>query len=649
MKFKETSSILNISAAGKILLISFLYCLAIIPGKLLLLIAPGADVRFAAFIPVVAGFIWGPAGALGSAAGNFLADFYSGDSLFICFWGAVSNFFLAYLPYRLWYGVRADKAPLFICDTASCLKFFAVIFITALNFAALLTAIVTGAEMQVTHTGASLFIFFANNFSFPLLFGIPLLLLLRRSSLEFSLPPLPKTTAPKMLNNIRDSRQLQALAAATFLSVLFLLGSLLGVAGSAAAQSFLIANSLLLAFTCTLPAAYDKSALTGDAQSFYSLGARATTAFLLFAIATIVFTVTLTYTIYNLQQERPFNAALGSFKLWQTLLSTLLISSNIIFLAVIFMLNRLEKLVVHPLRHLTETARTLLASGYLEQESLLCRHDKPATNEIEDLRSSFSQMTCDICRYISDLSVAIAEKKTISAQLEIASQIQQSILPETADINVRLKNYNVTAGMFPAKEVGGDFYDCFFLDDKRLAILIADVSGKGVPAALFMMVAKALLKNNSHLGDPAKILAAANNGLCDNNSSMMFATAWLGIIDLASGRLTYANAGHNYPLLQTAGQTSHWLKERSGPALGVMPGCRYKNYGLMLPFDSKLLLYTDGITEAENSRQEFYGAQRLEQRFFRAHIPEDILFSVLEFAEGSPQSDDITFLWLSRK
>lgn len=644
MRFKETSSLFNTAAAGRILLTAILYCLATLPTKQLLLVAPGADVRFAACIPVTAGFLWGPAGAVGSAIGNFLADFYSGDQLFICFWGAVSNFFLAYLPYRLWYGVRAAKAPLFICDTASCLKFFAVIFLTALNFAALLTAIITVADANASHTGASLFIFFANNFSFPLLFGIPLLLLLRRSSAEFAIPPLP---TPAKTSKKRP--QLRLLAAATVISGIFLIFCQTGLAGSAAAQGFLILDSLLLALTCTLPAAYDKEALTPEAQSFYSLGARATVAFLLLAIVTIVFTVILSYAIYSTQHTKSLRSSLGSLQLWQTLLSTLLISSNIIFLAVIFMLNRLEKLIVDPLRRLTATARTLLASGYLEQDCHFCSHDAPVTNEMEDLSVSFSQMTCDIRRYIKDLSAAITEKKTLSAQLEIAAQIQQSILPETAPINARLKNYSVTAGMFPAREVGGDLYDCFFLDDRRLAVLIADVSGKGVPAALFMMVAKALLKNSAHSGDPAQILAAANNGLCDNNTSMMFATVWLGIIDLPSGRLTYANAGHNYPLLQTEGRPSVWLRERSGPALGIMPGCRYKNYKLTLPFGSKLLLYTDGITEAENPRQEFYGSQRLEQRFLRAHIPEDILFSVLEFAEGSPQSDDITFLWLSRR
>lgn len=627
------------TALAKILLTALLYGLSILPGKMLLMLAPGAEVRFAACIPVVAGFLWGPAGAIGSALGNALGDFYSGDSLFICFWGAVGNFLLAYLPYRLWYGVRAKDAALFIHDAKSCLKFFAIIFFTALNFAALLTAIVISSGLADTRQ--SFFIFFSSNFNFPLLFGLPILLWLRRKNFSFAVPEMQIKT------QTADSKPKQQIvfAVATAASVIFLLSNMQNISQTAA-LIFLAGNSLLLAAVCTLPPNYDAGLINEKRKNYSAIGARATSLLLLLAVVIICFTMALAYII----QRRAF-PDMASPQLWQTLFTALLVSSNIIFLAVLFLLHKIEKQLVLPLRRLTQTAATLVASGYLQEKASSCDTEAEVgaeQNEISDLRASFAQMTCDIRSYIKNMSAAIAEKESIAAQLNVAAQIQQSSLPDTQEINQRLKGYSLTAGMFPAKEVGGDMYDCFMLPSGRLAIFIADVSGKGVPAALFMMAAKTLLQSYAQLGDPAKILSAVNDSLAENNSNMMFVTAWLGIIEPASGRMEYANAGHNYPLLQESGQPELWLRQRSGPALGVMPGLSYKNYAITLPPDSKLLLYTDGITEAENPRQEFYGAERLARRFQRAHISEDILFSVLEFTEGHPQSDDITFLWLSR-
>jgi len=626
-----------LAALPKILLTALLYGLSIIPGKMLLMLVPGAEVRFAACIPVITGFLWGPAGAIGSALGNFIGDFYSGDALFVCFWGAVCNFFLAFLPYKLWYGVRAQNAPLFIYDTQSCIKFFAIIFLTALNFAALLTGITISAGML--ENSRSFFIFFSSNFNFPLLFGLPILLYLRRQ-VNFSLPSLPQTAVPK------HSWQIYIFAFASLSSVSFLLYAFNG-ATAEVALAFLVTNALLLAYVCTLPAAYDSELLSLQTKNYHSISAKATSLLMLLAVAIICFTILLAYFI----QRKAFPDEAG-LSLWQSLFTTLLISSNIIFLAIFLLLHRMEQALVLPLRQLTHAATTLVSSGYLEEQQhcqQIAKAYEKNQDEISDLWASFNQMSCDIRSYIDNMAAAIAEKENIAAQLSVASQIQQSILPDTAPINQQLKNYTVTAGMFPAKEVGGDMYDCFFLPDGRLAILIADVSGKGMPAALFMMAAKTLLKSNGSLGDPAKILSAANDSLAENNTNMMFVTVWLGIVDLVSGKMVYANAGHNYPLLQEENKPGVWLRQRSGPALGIITGRVYKNYELTLPFNSKLLLYTDGITEAENPRKEFYGEQRLEQRFQRAHIPEDILFSVLEFAEYSPQSDDITFLWLSRK
>lgn len=157
------------------------------------------------------------------------------------------------------------------------------------------------------------------------------------------------------------------------------------------------------------------------------------------------------------------------------------------------------------------------------------------------------------------------------------------------------------------------------------------------------------MKSKSSLQDPAIILAEVNNALAEHNDNLMFVTVWLGIVELSTGKLTYANAGHNYPLLQQKAGKAIWLSEKSGPALGIIPSITYKNYEQTLSSESKLLLYTDGIPEAENPQQGFFGNERLENSFHGANTPEDILLSVREFVENTPPTDDITFLWLQRK
>lgn len=637
MRFVVQPPLFSMFTYSRILITAFVYALAILPTKMLLMLLPGAEVRFAACIPVLAGILWGPAGAIGSALGNFIGDFYSGDTLSICFWGAAANFFLAYLPYKLWYSFKTNATThLFIHDTRSFLKFLGIIFITAFIFATMLTAIVeTYGKASTTE---SFFIFFSNNFDFPLLLGIPVLLLLRRSNLKFVIPPAKQ----------RSSRNYYIALLSTFiLSAIYLLPVFMSSpAQTVAARNYLIATFFLLSYFCFIPAKYNAKYFDEHPRIFYSISAKATTGFLQMAILSVLF---ISFSAFILNPE--LLKISQSLDLWQKIFSTLLFSINIIFIAVLFILWQTEKNVVGPLINLSKSARKFANYQYLTEppSPLTTPSIKKAADEIDDLTDSFNKMTNDIKCYVTDLSKAIKERENMSAQLKIAADIQQNILADTSKMNDKLnKQYDLLAGMYPAKEIGGDLYDCFFLDKEHLVILIADVSGKGIPAALFMMVTKALLKNNVS-NSPGRILSKTNDTLCEGNDSLMFVTVWLGIVHLPSGKLTYANAGHNYPLLQVSEQEPHWLKHRSGPALGIKCGLTFTDCEIDLPHNSKLLLYTDGINEAENNSHEFFGMDRLVNRFQRTHRPEDILFAILEFSEGAEQNDDITFLWLERK
>ena len=205
--------------------------------------------------------------------------------------------------------------------------------------------------------------------------------------------------------------------------------------------------------------------------------------------------------------------------------------------------------------------------------------------------------------------------------------------------------------MTPAKEVGGDFYDFFLIDDDHLCLIIADVSGKGIPAALFMMVSSALI----HIAamdefSPAKVLQTANNQICANNPEEMFVTCWLGILEISTGKMTASNAGHEYPMIKSPDGRFELLKDKHGFVLGGMEGARYKEYEIQMEPGTKLFVYTDGAAEASNSNNELFGTERLAAALQKGEekAPSGILETVNEeiqkFVGKAPQFDDLTML-----
>ena len=277
-------------------------------------------------------------------------------------------------------------------------------------------------------------------------------------------------------------------------------------------------------------------------------------------------------------------------------------------------------------------------------------------NVTVDVRSNaeFSSLSDDINSTVTTLKRYIAEAAArIDRELEYAKQIQLSALPTNfPDEN----DYEIYAQMIAAKEVGGDFYDYYAIDDRRIAVLVADVSGKGIPAAMFMMRAKTIIKDLAESGIPVnEIFIKANEKLCENNESGMFVTAWMGILDVETGVLQYANAGHNPPLLKRADGEFELLKSRAGFVLAGMEGMAYRAGELTLGRGDRLFLYTDGVSEATNAENELYGEERLIAFMNRSAelSARDILPALKkdidEFVGEAPQFDDITMFILDYK
>ena len=266
----------------------------------------------------------------------------------------------------------------------------------------------------------------------------------------------------------------------------------------------------------------------------------------------------------------------------------------------------------------------------------------------------FSSLSNDINETVSVLKRYITEAEArIDAELEVARAIQKSALPSAHQPYPHRKDFDIFASMCAAKEVGGDFYDFYLIDEKTLAFIVADVSGKGIPAAMFMMTAKAMLKNCAERGMTVdEVFTNVNQQLCEGNEAEMFVTAWMGILDLTTGMASVANAGHNAPLVRRRDGEFEFFKVRPGLVLAGMEGIRYRRYELQLNPGDEIFLYTDGVSEAIDAQQELFGDDRLKD-VLNASRGDDVeklcrkvKAAVDAFAGGEPQFDDMTMLAL---
>ena len=334
------------------------------------------------------------------------------------------------------------------------------------------------------------------------------------------------------------------------------------------------------------------------------------------------------------------------------LINMLLISFAIIGITIILYIFFVRKMVTKPVGKLTAFTQEITKTGTFENQHI----DIKTGDEIESLSQSFNFMLAELENYIANLSKVTAEKERIGTELDIAKHIQASMLPCIFPAFPERKEFDIYATMEPAKEVGGDFYDFFMVDDTHLAIVMADVSGKGVPAALFMVIGKTLIKDHTTPGrDLGKVFTEVNQLLCESNSEELFITAFEGVLDLVTGEFVYVNAGHEMPFICKAGGDFEPYKIRAGFVLAGMEGMKYRAGSTRLEPGDKIFQYTDGVTEATNLQNELYGMNRLGAILnkVKGGTPNDILPAIKkdidEFVGDADQFDDITMLCLEYK
>lgn len=335
----------------------------------------------------------------------------------------------------------------------------------------------------------------------------------------------------------------------------------------------------------------------------------------------------------------------------------------ILMLAALKISRGLKKRIIDPVNRLAEAARAYTRRDKtLEnpKESYFSNLQIDTHDEIEQLWSSMTDMESDMKETLSRIRNVTAERERLSqerarfqAELDIARDIQKATLPSTFPAFPDRTEFDLFALMTPAKVVGGDFYDFFLRDSDHLVLAIADVSGKGIPAALFMMVGKQALRNSVlRGGTPAEVLTYVNDQLCENNPNEMFVTIWLGILTISTGEVTACNAGHEYPVLLGDSGKYELFMDPHGLACGALPGESYEDYIFRLSPGSKLFVYTDGVVEAHNVKNELLGAEELINELNKGveDTPEvsvkRILKLINDFAGECDQFDDITMLSL---
>jgi len=307
----------------------------------------------------------------------------------------------------------------------------------------------------------------------------------------------------------------------------------------------------------------------------------------------------------------------------------------------------LSRRVVRPIQMLTDEVRQL------EGDDLDFACELDTGDETQILAESFQSLTGRMKTYIRDVQEITAENERISTELGLASRIQADMLPNMFPPFPERQEFDLYAVMDPAKEVGGDFYNFFMIDEDHLCLMMADVSGKGVPAALFMMASMIILANNASMGQsPAKVLENTNQAICTNNREEMFVTVWIGILEISTGKLTAANAGHEYPALKKADGPFELVRDKHGFVIGAMPTARFHEYELQLEPGSRLFLYTDGVPEATAADKTLFGTERMvdalntDPELSARELLGNVQKAVDAFVGDAPQFDDLTMMCL---
>lgn len=583
------------------------------------------------------GLLYGPYGALGSSLANLIVNifYYNVTPVnYVPFF--LTEFLWGYMTYKLWYFFSNKKTVSIprINSVYTLLKFLSIILITTIVFSFLILAIeINGSELSLYGLQSAFYnvtpTFILDGFVFSYIFGIIAISIVNMKNLNVIIPT--STTLYKNQNTISNISLILAviILIAGFLYSNFNLNNFHDL--------FIYLIIILLFIYLNKPIKHKVKRKDIYYNKVFGK------ILLIFLIFSFIFMTTLGMLSYFhfLPNIKFINPSLS-------LLFYMLFGIIVFQLPGVIVLYYIEKHFTTPLSIFVKTTRNYLKDKNDSNDTLKKYSQYIESNdEIGDLAQSFSKLITNLDEYMDNLMKVTSEKERMETELNLAKKIQESILPSNSFDDEKFK---IDASMKPAREVGGDFYDIFKIDENKIAIVIGDASGKGIPAAIFSVIASSLIKDQLKLGiSPGKMMHDVNNNLTENNEESMFVTVWVGVLDLNNGQLTFVNAGHNNPIIYDGDKFSY-LTEKHGLVLGAMEDMFYKENTITLKNQDMIFIYTDGITEAHNIDDELFGEDKLinllNNNYNLNELIPQVFKEVEDFSGSRSQFDDMTMLVL---
>lgn len=630
--------------------IAILFYLLSLPQVHLVIEENHVQLRLSGFLPMTAGLIFGPWGALGCALGNFFNDL-SGTLELSDLLGSIGVFLMAWLPYKLWHSLFffKERKLEFLHYAGSVIKFVVIAAVSSVCASAV-GAI--GGEM----TGAFGFDGFflqvtLQYFDLTMMFGMLLVhVIMQKARISYAIP---KGVYEREYRPVRYVIDYVLIIVVMVLTTLLFYPRNIAEWSEELTMAIYIADLLAIAALALLPMTRGEKIVDSGKKQYRPVGGlqgQIITVFsILLCILLILYALFSTWLIYGdvaIAVSKLNIAAVETETLvlvWGRIFTSMAIEAIVLVCLLTLLLRRVDTLLIKPLKRTSDYASRFAAGDRLVEAKLQL---KPTGNEIDTLGSSINCMAEDIRNYAEEIRRKAQAEQRLAAEMNAARDIQMGMLPA----KWTGRGFELAAGIWPARQVGGDFYGFKELSENEVFAAVADVTGKGVSAALFMACASTLMEARLHL-PLAEMMRQVNDELVKKNDSMMFVTMFACVVDKAAGVMRYVNAGHNPPVVYADG-CARLLCDEPDIVLGPMEGANYEEKTLPLAEDFALLLYTDGVVEAENSAQVFFGTERLlectQKMFERKNTADEVVSgvekAVEDFAAGAEQSDDITLL-----
>ena len=586
---------------------------------------------------LVSGLIFGPYGAFGCAISNIFCDIIRGYNPIFSISTDIISFCISYLGYKLWYEKYKNRTEITkpkLNNTSDILLFLGIILVCGLIY-----ALFIGNAYYLTYSQTSsmhhiiIIRYYLNFINSSFIFGIIGMWLSNRIDYTY----IPKKSQKKL-----NKKLYQIIGFLLILTIILIL--IIDYSG--------VLNNTIIIFECIILfiilILYLKKPITADVatKNSKSIPEEMMNIFHLTTLIIITIGIIISYDstlISALDDIIPLTKTEISISM-MLLMDMLLL---IFFLPSLAVLRRVEIKVIEPILSFSKIENFIHENEKIKTDGLIKIYSKyiNENNEIGTLARSYTDLINFNNHYIENIYEIESEKERIKTELDIATKIQASNLPTEA---IKNDEYIIDGYSKPAKEVGGDFFDYYKIDDDNLAIIIGDASGKGVPAAILAIITQVMIKQLlKHEKNPSKVLYLLNNQLCENNSESMFITLWLGIYNKTTKKIIFSNAGHNPPLVKDNDEFKY-LDINSGIVLGIMEDFDYINEEIS--FSKEIVLYTDGITDANNDNNEMYGEDRLLNFFNKFESDDDpiipLLNNIHNFTQGEEQFDDMTILYL---